>query len=253
MKRFTGHTEEWGTFLDVKHWPEIRNPQKYRGQRVVIGSVTDGYLPQEETYRRTRSLLEQLKDSGAKLMICTKSDLVVRDLDLLTRMPDVTVSWSINTLDEDFKNEMDKAVSIGRRLAAMQKVYEAGIRTVCFTAPIFPGITDVPAILGRVRNQCDFVWLENLNLRGPFKAEILTYIRQKHPELVPLYDAIYQKRDRSYWQALEGEVRRIAAENGFPYLDNYLPDGRSAPGKPAIINYFYHEEVRGSENQGYRA
>ena len=111
----------------------------------------------------------------------------------------------------------------------------------------------MPAILGRVRNQCDFVWLENLNLRGPFKAEILTYIRQKHPELVPLYDAIYQKRDRSYWQALEGEVRRIAAENGFPYLDNYLPDGRSAPGKPAIINYFYHEEVRGSENQGYRA
>ena len=59
--------------------------------------------------------------------------------------------------------------------------------------------------------------------------------------------------NQEYWQALEGEVRRIAAENGFPYLDNYLPDGRSAPGKPAIINYFYHEEVRGSENQGYRA
>ena len=46
MKRFTGHTEEWGTFLDVKHWPEIRNPQRYAGQRVVIGSVTDGYNPQ---------------------------------------------------------------------------------------------------------------------------------------------------------------------------------------------------------------
>ena len=39
MKRFTGHTEEWGTFLDVKHWPEIKNPKKYAGQRVVIGSV----------------------------------------------------------------------------------------------------------------------------------------------------------------------------------------------------------------------
>ena len=47
MKRFTGHTEEWGTFLDVKHWPEIKNPKKYAGQRVVIGSVTDGYNPQE--------------------------------------------------------------------------------------------------------------------------------------------------------------------------------------------------------------
>lgn len=252
MKRFTGHTEPWGTFLDVKYWPEIKNPQKYRGQRVVIGSVTDGYLPQEEVYRRTRSLLEQLKTSGAKLMICTKSDLVLRDLDLLTQMPDVTVSWSINTLDENFQNDMDNAVSIARRLAAMQRIYEAGIRTVCFTAPIFPGITDVPAIVERVRNQCDFVWLENLNLRGSFKAEILTYISRKHLELVSLYDAIYKKRDRSYWMALEREVRRIAEANDFPYLDNYLPDGRSKPGKPTIINYFYHEEIRGSDNQGYR-
>ena len=39
MKRFTGHKEEWGTFLDVKHWPKIKNPKKYAGQRVVIGSV----------------------------------------------------------------------------------------------------------------------------------------------------------------------------------------------------------------------
>ena len=41
MKRFTGHTEPWGTFLDVKHWKPITNPHKYDGQRIVIGSVTD--------------------------------------------------------------------------------------------------------------------------------------------------------------------------------------------------------------------
>ena len=103
MKRFTGHTEPWGMFLDVKHWPEIKNPQKYKGQRVVIGSVTDGYLPQEEQLGNTRKLLEQLKDSGAEILICTKSDLVVRDIDLLKEMGKVTVSWSINTLDERFK------------------------------------------------------------------------------------------------------------------------------------------------------
>ena len=142
MKRFTGHPEEWGTFLDVKHWPEIKNPRKYAGQRVVIGSVTDGYNPQEETYQNTRRLLEQLKYSGADILICTKSDLVVRDLDLLKEMEHVTVSWSINTLDENFKNDMDQAVSIERRLAAMKTVYDAGIRTVCFISPVFPGITD---------------------------------------------------------------------------------------------------------------
>ena len=86
MKRFTGHTEPWGTFLDVKHWPAIKNPRKYAGQRVVIGSVTDGYLPQEEQFENTRKLLEQLKDSGAEILICTKSDLIVRDIDLLKEM-----------------------------------------------------------------------------------------------------------------------------------------------------------------------
>lgn len=45
MKRFTGHDEPWGTFLDVKCWPEIKNPEKYKGQKIVIGSVTDGYNP----------------------------------------------------------------------------------------------------------------------------------------------------------------------------------------------------------------
>ena len=124
MKRFTGHTEPWGTFLDVKYWPAIKNPRKYAGQRVVIGSVTDGYLPQEEQFGNTRRLLEQLKGSGAEILICTKSDLVVRDIDLLKEMGKVTVSWSINTLDEGFKNDMDNAVSIQRRLDAMKQVYD---------------------------------------------------------------------------------------------------------------------------------
>lgn len=146
MKRFTGHKEEWGTFLDVKHWPAINNPKKYAGQRVVIGSVTDGYNPEEETFRRTRKLLEELKDSDAEILICTKSDLVLRDLDLLRQMKKVTVSWSVNTLDETFRADMDKAVSIERRIAAMRKVYETGIRTICFVSPIFPGITNFKAI-----------------------------------------------------------------------------------------------------------
>ena len=138
MKRFTGHDEDWGTFVDVKRWPRIKNPRKYAGQRIVIGSVTDGYNPLEKRYAVTRDLLEQLRYSDAKITICTKSDLVVRDLDLLTSMSDVTISWSINTLDESFKNDMDQAVNIERRLAAMKEAYDAGIRTVCFVAPIFP-------------------------------------------------------------------------------------------------------------------
>ncbi len=252
MKRFTGHTEPWGTFLDVKHWPVIKNPQKYKGQRVVIGSVTDGYLPQEAQFRNTRKLLEQLKNSGAELLICTKSDLVLRDLDLLKEMGKVTVSWSINTLEEAFQSDMDNAVSVERRLDAMKQVYDAGIRTVCFISPVFPGITDFEAIFHRVKEQCDLVWLENLNLRGAFKQEILDYIKSKNPQLAPLYHVIYTEGDRSYFRDLEERARRLAEENDCPFVDNELPYGRAKPGHPVIVDYFYHEEIRGSENTGRR-
>lgn len=244
MKRFTNHPEPWGTFLDVKYWPKIKNPQKYKGQRVVIGSVTDGYNPYEETYGRTRDLLTQLLGSGAEILICTKSDLVLRDLDILKELGQVTVSWSVNTLDEGFRADMDEAVSIERRLAAMKKVYDAGIRTVCFVSPIFPGITDIQEIFGQVREQCDLVWLENLNLRGGFKSVIMDYIAEKQPELMPLYEEIYQHGSREYWRSLEAQAAQMAKEKGCPYLVNDLPYGRSEPGRPVVVNYFYHEEIR---------
>ena len=252
MKRFTGHTEPWGTFLDIKHWPAIKKPRKYKGQRVVIGSVTDGYLPQEKEIRNTRRILEQLKNSGAEILICTKSDLVLRDIDLLKEMGKVTVSWSINTLDEKFQADMDQAVSISRRLKAMKQVYEAGIRTVCFISPVFPGITDFEKIFERVKDQCDLVWLENLNLRGGFKQEILDYIQKCYPHLVTLYDEIYRKGDRSYFLALENQAAQMAQKYDCPFVDNELPYGRAEPGHPVIVDYFYHEEVRGSENTGRR-
>lgn len=252
MKRFTGHTEPWGMFLDVKRWPAINNPRKYAGQRVVIGSVTDGYLPQEEQFGNTRRLLEQLRGSGAEILICTKSDLVVRDIGLLKELGSVTVSWSINTLDEGFKDDMDSAASIGRRLEAMKQVYDAGIRTVCFVAPVFPGITDIEAIFLRVKEQCDLVWLENLNLRGGFKKEILGYIRAKYPDLYPLYDAIYNKGDKGFFRGLEQQAARLAQAHGCPFADNELPYGRAQKGHPVIVDYFYHEQVRGTQNTGRR-
>ena len=255
MKRFTGHTEDWGTFMDVKNWPVIKNPKKYAGQKVVIGTVTDGYNPLEETYRNTRRLLEELKDSGADILICTKSDLVLQDIDLLKEINKnnrLTVSWSVNTLDEDFKNDMDSAVSIERRLAAMKQVYDAGIRTICFISPVFPGITDIEAIFERTKDQCDLVWLENLNLRGGFKADIMNYIAEKYPDLKPLYEQIYNKKDRSYFEALEKKAEELAEKHKCRFVDNETPYERVPQGHPIIVNYFYHEEVRGTENSGKR-
>lgn len=244
MKRFTGHTEPWGAFLDVKYWKPIDDPHKFDGQRIVVGSVTDGYNPHEAEFCRTRQLLEELEGMDAEIMICTKSDLVLRDLDLLKKFRKVTVSWSVNTLDEHFRLDMDRAVSVERRLDAMKQVYDAGIRTVCFISPIFPGITDVKAIIHRVKDFTDLIWLENLNLRGQFKGQIMGYIREKYPTLMELYDEIYNKKRLDYWQTLEQELSAFARAEGFPYRINDLPYGRSLKGYPVIVNYFYHEKIR---------
>lgn len=244
MKRFTGHTEPWGTFLDVKHWKPITNPHKYDGQRIVIGSVTDGYNPYEERFGRTREILKELQGSDAEIMICTKSDLVLHDIDLLKTFRKVTVSFSVNTLDDSFRAEMDCASTIASRLKAMKEIYDAGIRTVCFISPIFPGITDCKAIIERVRDFTDLIWLENLNLRGQFKSTIMDYIRDKYPTLLPLYQEIYNGGNRLFWQELERSIRTYADANGLPYIVNDLPYERSVPSYPVIVNYFYHEEIR---------
>ena len=246
MKRFTNHPEEWGTFLDVKYWPEIKKPEKYEGKELFFGSVTDPYNPQEENYQRTRALLTQLKGSGIKLSIQTKSDLVLRDVDLIKTFPDARVGFSINTLDEDFKSDMDDAVSIERRLAAMNALHDAGVRTTCFISPIFPGITDVTAIIDRVKDQCQLVWLENLNLRGSYKAVIMDYVREKHPNLVPLYEEIYIQGNRLYWETLDSIIRDYASKNGLEYVrdDDSMKKAFDEP--PTVVNYFYHEQIKKS-------
>ena len=157
MKRFTNHPEDWGEFIDVKFWQPIKNPDKYNGKELFIGSVTDPYQPIEEKYKRTRALLEELQGSKAILSIATKSDLVLRDLDLIKTFPNARVSWSINTLDEQFRSDMDKGVSIERRLAAMKTFHDAGVRTTCFISPIFPQITDVKANVERAKKDLSLI------------------------------------------------------------------------------------------------
>ena len=246
MKRFTNHPEPWGEFIDVKHWPEIKNAKRYAGKEAFFGSVTDCYQPHEAKYKRTRALLEQLQGSGISVSIATKSDLVLRDLDLIKTFPHARVSWSINTLDESFRREMDVAVSIERRLEAMRQFYEAGVETTCFISPIFPGITDVEAIIERAKGQCNLVWLENLNLRGDYRPVILDWIHAHHPELDSLYHEIYSKRDRSYWVALDQQLREYTARQGMTYVRDD-DTKRSDFGQPPVVaNYFYHEEVKKS-------
>ncbi len=243
MKRFTNHPEEWGSFVDVKLWPEIKHPEKYSGREIFLSSVTDPYQPIEAQHKRTRALLEQLQGSGARISIATKSDLILRDIDLIKSFPEARVSWSINTLDEGFRAEMDCAVSIERRFAAMRAFHDAGVRTTCFISPIFPSITDVPEIIDRAKSICNLVWLENLNLRGGFRKTILDWIHEKHPELEGLYHGIYSLRDKSYWYELDELMRDYTAGHNLPYVRNDDSIKRKFSDPPVVVNYFFHEEI----------
>ncbi len=243
MKRFTNHPEPWGTFVDVKYWQPIKNAKRYAGKELFLGSVTDPYMPLEAKYERTKKLLKEMQGSGCKISIATKSDLVLRDIELIKTFPDARVSWSINTLDEEFKCDMDHSVSIKRKIEAMKIFHQEGIRTTCFISPIFPGITDMKEIILQTKDYCNLIWLENLNLRGDYKKVILDYIRTKHPDLYPLYEEIYIKGKRDYWENLNSEIAEFCKELNLEYLRNDDSQQRDINEPPIVVNYFYHEEI----------
>nr|WP_294689359.1 radical SAM protein [uncultured Anaerostipes sp.] len=150
MKRFTGHKEEWGTFIDVKRCSKSINKKKLEGKTVFLSSVTDCYNPYEEIYCITQSILKQLLNVECTVSISTKSSLILRDVELLKQFRNISVAMSINTLDESFKNDMDNASSIEARMNTLKVLHENGIHTVLFISPIFPAITDYKEILRRV-------------------------------------------------------------------------------------------------------
>ena len=83
------------------------------------------------------------------------------------------------------------------------------------------------------------------------KKRLLAYA-EKHPELLPLYEEIYNRKDRSYFEALEKKAEEMAKKHGCRFVDNETPYERVPKGHPIIVDYFYHEEVRGTENSGQR-
>ncbi len=111
---------------------------------------------------------------------------------------------------------------------------------------------NVRAIIEAVRDRCNLIWLENLNLRGDYKARILEWVHVHHPELDGLYHEIYSRGKRDYRSGLDAELKAYAAAEGFPYVRDD-DSKRSAFGElPIIANYFYHEEVRKSAKKEAR-
>jgi len=191
MKRFTGHLEAWGSFVDVKvNAPEVLAKQVKRAKKdtVLFSSVCDPYQPAEEKYQITRKCLEVLLAADWPVEILTKSDLVLRDLDLLKQFKEVTVGWSITTDREEIKKIFEpNSPSIAARLKAAQVVHDAGIETYAFIGPILPMDPEVLAkeLIGRV----DYALIDRMNYsykvaRLYRKHKLGDYLRDEYFEAV---------------------------------------------------------------------
>jgi DNA repair photolyase len=128
---------------------------KYRPRQIAMGTNTDPSQPIEGRYRITRSLLEVCLETRHPVTITTKSDRVLRDLDLLAALARrrlVAVAVSVTTLDARLSGLLEpRASAPGKRLAALAKLVEAGVPAHCSVAPVIPAITDefIEAILAR--------------------------------------------------------------------------------------------------------
>ncbi|PZS08345.1 MAG: radical SAM protein, partial [Chloroflexi bacterium] len=126
----------------------------WRGDNVVIGTATDPYQQAESRYRITRGILEAFRDFRNPVSITTKSPMVLRDLDILSelaRQAEVTVHFTVTTLDETLWHKIEPTTAKPRkRLEAMRALREHGIRSGVFLSPILPGLTDAPEQLEEV-------------------------------------------------------------------------------------------------------
>jgi DNA repair photolyase len=224
MKRFTKHTEPWGTFLDVKRCDKEIDLDKISGKTVFMSTVTDCYNPYEAKYGITRSILYQLVNSDCHLQISTKNNLILRDLDLLKKVKHLSVALSINTLDENFRGDMDHASSIAERLETLDILHKNGIYTILFMSPIFIHITDWRSIIDVSRKYVNEYWFEDLNLRGSYKWPILRYIKKQYPQFYAAYERAYLHHDRTEIRALENQMGK--------YCDSQ---------KICHSDYFHHE------------
>ncbi|MBN1616096.1 MAG: radical SAM protein [Spirochaetales bacterium] len=210
MKRFTGHEEAWGSFVDAKVNAIDLIPEsgdRYREKSIFMSSVTDPYLPQERAYGLTRRILEKLVFLEPRLGIQTKSDLIVRDIDILRQFTNCEAGLTITTLDDSVRKEVERgASSVSKRLSALKALHDAGIRTYAFIGPIMPGLTDWKAIIEETRSFTDFYMLENLNMAGGVRQSMMQWISAQQPDLVTEYEHIYG-RCNDYWDGVEAEIR----------------------------------------------
>ncbi len=167
MKRFTGHQEPWGEFVDVKiNAPDLlqREITRKKPGRVWVSGVCDPYQPLERRFQLTRKCLEILIRYSWPVTIQTRSPLVVRDINLLQTARDLEVGMTVPTADEAIRKIFEpRAPTINARIKALDELHQAGIRTFAMIAPMLP---EAEGLAESLRGQVDKVLIDRMNDRN---------------------------------------------------------------------------------------
>ncbi len=205
----------WGSWVVVReNMPELVKG-RYVAGKVYMSSVSDPYQPIEKRFELTRRILENM-GKRVKISILTKSDLVLRDLELFKRFRNIEVGLTVNGFEESVKNDLEPySPSIGRRIEALKRLHESGVKNYAFISPIIPKLTDIEEIISDTRGFVTYYLFEFLNFRAA-GAEFRRFLRDRYWEA---YEVMSNKdRLERYARDTIETIRRSGVKIGGIYL-----------------------------------
>ena len=198
-------------------------------EEIAIGTATDPYQPIERRVGITRSLLEVLaRHSGRKISVITKSSLITRDIDLLSRIAErnkLVLHITITTTDSGLARILEpRAPRPDLRFDALRKLREAGLIAGVLCSPLLPGINDdaqsIAAVAGRaVIADASFMGAHPLFLKSCSRPTYLSFVREHFPHLVEDYDRRFAHADFAapdYRRKIATMVKAICRQKGIP-------------------------------------
>jgi len=199
----------WGRFLDVKtNIPNVLSNElrKKKPGVVAISTVTDPYQPVEKRFKLTRYCLEQLLMHCYPVSIQTKSDLIARDIDIISKFKEIEVMLSIGTLDDNERKQLEPYTSsISERLDILKQFSEIGINTSVFFGPIYPTVTNenLRFLIGELEKfGIKEIMVDRFNLKPGIKENVISamstnpfFLNKFSNYLQENYDFIRQKLD----------------------------------------------------------
>jgi DNA repair photolyase len=201
MRRYSGHREPWGKFVDVKvNASEILRKQlkKAKVGNIWISSVCDPYQPLEAKFEITRSCLKELVNQPFPINIQTKSVLVLRDVDLFQDFKTIEVGLTITTDDEQIARCFEPGADfINQRINALAKLRNAGLKTYAFIGPLLPG--KASKLISRLEGKVDRILIDRMNYMPSIRG---FYLKQG------IQDATSDDFFRKYKESLIVEMKK---------------------------------------------